>query len=172
MSQRALSRILGRTTRQIRAMEAEGLPVRADGRRKFYDVAKVVVWFIERERRRVHSGATAAAEREARLRKLQAQARREELEVARLEGSLYTLEEVEQVVIKPLTQLRGQLLALPGRFAPFLPMPPAEAHALLIPLRDQMMNDLADYLRDVMKSIDSDIEPPSPIQGAPEGGSR
>ena len=116
VTKRELAGILGLSTRQIENLEAEGLPRRADKNRKFYPIPDAVRWYVDRERRR----AEPTDFEEARARKMAAEARLAELMLAREEGKLLAIDDVEREWRQVLERLRAKLLSVPSRYAPAL----------------------------------------------------
>src|SRR5690606_3285343 len=93
VTQRELADILGLTTRQIRNLEAAGLPHRAEGNRKLYPIPDAVIWYRDRAVESALADAQPTQFEEARAREMIARAEKAELEVARLRGELIHIDD-------------------------------------------------------------------------------
>lgn len=115
-SQTEIAEILGLTTRQIRNLEGEGMPHRAEGNRKLYPLPGAVQWYYQREIAR----AMPTDFEEAKARKMAAEAALAELELAQAEGRIVTVDDMEKMLSSPLYRLRAKMLSLPSKWAPSL----------------------------------------------------
>lgn len=153
VSQTELAEFLGLTTRQIRNLDAEGLPHRAEGNRKFYPIPEAVEWYYQGK------GQPTAIE-EAERRKAVADARMSELKVAQLEGKLVPVELHERRVVALLDRIRAPLLNIPGNHAPAVEAArtPAEAQSVLERIRDETMYSLVALAEEIEDDPDFGAE--------------
>lgn len=144
VTQSELALILGLTTRQIRNLEAAGMPHRAEGNRKLYPLPDAVHWYRDRAVESALAEAQVTDYEEAKAREMKARADRAELEVARMRGELIHVNDLEALFTAPLAQMRARLLALPGRIAGALPMSPVEALEIIEPIVHEFMAELSE----------------------------
>lgn len=144
VTQKQLAGILGLTTRQVRNLEAAGIPHRAEGNTKLYPLPGAVQWYRDRAVETALAEAQSTDYDEAKAREMKARADKAELEVARLRGELIHVDDLEALLSAPLSQMRARLLALPGRIAGALPMQPADALELIEPIVYEFMEELAE----------------------------
>ena len=87
---------------------------------------------------------------EADLRYKEARAERMELEVSELRGTMHRAEDVAVVVNDMIAQVRGGIMALPGRLAVDCAeaKTPVEAAAIIKSVVDDLLNEMADYKYD------------------------
>lgn len=142
--QKELAQILGLTTRQIRNLEAAGMPHRAEGNTKWYPLPDTVIWYTERKVESALTEAQRTDYEEARAREMAARAEKAELEVAKMRGELIHVDDLERLLSAPLAQMRARLLALPGRIASALPMPPVDALEIIEPIVHEFMAELSE----------------------------
>ncbi|MCK9494144.1 MAG: helix-hairpin-helix domain-containing protein [Dehalococcoidia bacterium] len=117
VSQVELARTIGLTTRQIRNLELEGMPHRADGARKYYPVPGALDWYIRRKEEAARAEFDFGDFERARARHEAARARLAEIQVAKEEGQLIPVEVVESVYgERMLDVLRSGILNMPGRW--------------------------------------------------------
>lgn len=117
VSQKELANsVLGLSARQIRNLEDEGLPHRADGRRKLYPIPEAVQWYLQHKKRKALERVEQADYDEAKARREQARARQEEIKLAKEEGRIITREAAEKTYGAALDQVRRELLNMPGRW--------------------------------------------------------
>lgn len=143
VTQSEFAELVGLTTRQIRNLEREGLPHRSDKNRKLYPVPTAIVWWSDRKTEKALAAVEVQAIDEARTRKMQVEAARAELELARAQGQLIHIDDLERLHQAPLATLRARLLALPGQIAAELPIEPIESLEIIEPLVHAMMQDLS-----------------------------
>jgi phage terminase Nu1 subunit (DNA packaging protein) len=146
ISQTELARTLGLSTQQIRNLEREGMPHRAEGRRKLYPRPGAVQWYV----RRKQEEATAAVEptdySAARARRELARARLAEIEVAKEEGKLIPQEVVEEIYgTRLLDVVRSGILNMPGRWGAQVVglSSPREGEALLKRVAAELLEELS-----------------------------
>lgn len=112
--QKELAAILGLSTRQIRNLEAEGMPHEAEGARKSYPIPDAVQWYVAREQER----AQPTDIEDAKKRKLTAEAETAELELARMRGQLVLVEDVVKEQARVYDHMRAKILATSAKAAP------------------------------------------------------
>ena len=144
LSQKEIAQLLGLTTRQIRNLEAEGMPHRAEGNRKLYPVPGAWRWYHQKELDRAVSEVQPTDYDEARAREMAARAEKAELEVKKMRGELVHVDDLEALYSQPLADLRSQLLALPGRVAAELPMDTVEALEIIERVVFEFMAELSE----------------------------
>jgi terminase small subunit / prophage DNA-packing protein len=114
VSQQGLAGILGLSTRQIRNLEAEGMPHEADGNRKTYPIPEAVQWYVAREQER----ATPTDFDEAKARKMAAEAETAELELARMRARLVAVDDVVKEQSRIYDHMRAKILSAGAKYAP------------------------------------------------------
>lgn len=156
MSQADLARILPLTTRQIRNLEADGLPHRADGNRKWYPIPEAVVWWRDREVAAALAGVQVSDLDRIKERKLEAEAAAKELELAERRGQLMRAAAARHTWAAVLTRLRSKVISFMGALAPQMVglENPREAKAIL----DRAMNELLAELRETADELEDDEE--------------
>jgi phage terminase Nu1 subunit (DNA packaging protein) len=138
VTQQQLADILGLSTRQIRNLEHEGLPLRAEGKRKLYPIPDAVRWYVQREQARVEP----TDYEEAKARKMAAEAELAEIQRDRERGRLLAIEDVEREHRKMLERLAAALKSAPAKYAPRLVgrrTVPEMMHALKAAIDDLML---------------------------------
>ena len=116
LTQKELAEVLPVKARQIRNLVKEGLPQEELGARTLYPLAECVRWYID-YRERVRDGDRSELG-EIKARKLTAQARLAEMEVAKADGELIPLVMHEERLGAILDRLRSKILAVPGSWSP------------------------------------------------------
>ena len=129
-------RISGYSVSAVEGMIAEGLPLTVTGgpgRPHKFDSARAIVWLLRRERERTRretlaecgyeeteaDGERRAARASTLNDRLQlAKVKREEIELAKLDGSVVEMETVETILTNLVATARARMLALPARLAP------------------------------------------------------
>jgi hypothetical protein len=107
---------LGITTRALLNYEKLGLPHAGSGASKRYPWPASREWFSDYLQ---DQAAPDGSDLEvARVRKWTAEAKRAEYELARTEGSMVAVADMERLLEDVLQRLRGQLLSLPKKLAP------------------------------------------------------
>ncbi len=119
-----LADILGVSLSTIDARIKKGLPFESKGRegRSYeFDTAKVINWTIEQIKEQ-HSNKVPLSDSfsEAKRRKLNAEAKKAEIELAKELGLVVMLDDVLPSFNEALMSLRTQLLNLPRRLTPLL----------------------------------------------------
>jgi phage terminase Nu1 subunit (DNA packaging protein) len=142
-SQKEFADIVGLSTRQVHNLERDGLPHRAEGRHKFYPLPAAIHWLRDRAVQRAVDESRPTSLDEVRLRESTARAELAELEVARQRGELVHVSDWEREFAEPLARMRARLLALPGRIASELPLPPVESVEVIERVVHEFMSELA-----------------------------
>lgn len=143
-TQKEFAEMVGLTTRQIRNLETEGLPHRAEGAKKFYPVPAAVLWIRDRDVKAAIARAQPTNFDDVRLREMTANAELAELEVMRVRGELIHRDDLERLYSAPLAQMRARMLALPGRIAADLPLPPVESVEVIERIVHEFMAELSE----------------------------
>lgn len=160
VSQAELSRILPLTTRQIHNLEREGMPHRAEGRRKFYPLPGAVDWYVRYRERLARSEMESTDYEEARARREAARARLAEMEVAREEGRLIPHDVVEEIFGQQmLGSLRAAIRNMPGRWGAQITglKSPREGEAALRQIADEMLEHLSGPVADELEAADEGL---------------
>lgn len=118
-----MARMLGVSTRAVQDMINAGCPVvdrGSPGQAAVMEVAAVLAWVRQRDRRSEDPRRSAASETAlgARARNAAAQAELREYELAQLRGELIRVSDVLPIVREELASVRARLLQIPGRVAP------------------------------------------------------
>jgi hypothetical protein len=144
VNQTELGRILPVTTRQIRNMEADGLPHRADGNQKLYPLPNAVVWWHERELKRALKAAEVSELDVLKARKLEAEAESKEIEVEERRGLLMPVAQHAQICGLVFDRIRTKLQALTASWPPLLVGldNEREIQAALIPAINEVLEEL------------------------------
>lgn len=109
-----------RTLQYIRKQEPNVLVYREKGKRVEYDIPACNTNLRKRERDLAVKEAEPTDLKDAQTRKMAAEARLAEIEVALAEGRVVTVEETAKRVQEDYAAVRAQLLTLPQRWAPQL----------------------------------------------------
>lgn len=109
-----------RTLQYIRKQEPNVLVYREKGKRVEYDIPACNTNLRKRERDLAVKEAEPTDLKDAQTRKMAAEARLAEIEVALAEGRVVTVEETAKRVQDDYAAVRAQLLTLPQRWAPQL----------------------------------------------------
>ncbi len=167
VTQTELAALLGLSTRQIRNLEAEGIPFRSDGRRKEYPVPDAIRWYVGRKQEEAERAVERTDYEEALARKTLAEARRAELQLAELEGSLIPRALAEQMLGRVLERIRSRLTAIPGVYSTQLAG--LSPRALVQPLRrmvQEVLGDLSGSADEIVRDPRrEEVEPSFPASG-------
>lgn len=144
MTRAEFGQIVGLSTRQLHNLEAQGLPHRAEGRRKFYPLPDAVLWIRQRDVENAVAKVQPTGFDDARAREMNARAEKAELEVAALRRQVLTVDDFDRRYSAALAQLRAALLALPGRIAAELPIAPVESLEIIEPIVHGFMAELSE----------------------------
>lgn len=114
ITQTELARRLDVTSRWIR--ELKGIPREPQG----YPWPECLHWYIEYQSDKKAGLSEETEEGSLEVRKLEAEVRILEVKLAKEEGSVIALDDLEQLLSAPLYRLRAKLLAMPSKWAPSL----------------------------------------------------
>lgn len=112
-----LASVMGVSLPAIDRWVREGCPVKQRGRRGIqweFSVPDVVAWWGNRERENA-AGTSTADENELRRRKLMAETRRAELELAKAASEVAPVAEFERATAKLMAAIRANILNVPAR---------------------------------------------------------
>ncbi len=118
VSKTELAGILGLTTRQITNLVDEGMPREVNGNRVIFDLPTAVQWYV-----RFKEGKSQLGDQEKKnltTRRLELEVKLAEHELAKADGSIVTLDYMEQQLGAVLQRIRAKVLNLPGKYAPAL----------------------------------------------------
>lgn len=154
VKQAELAAILGLTGRRVAQLCEDG--VIAKSSRGRYLLADCVQKYIAYKLEDAEAGIDAEIEREKRRAEAdlkKAKAARAKLEAAELEGNMHRSEDVEAAVTDLVYNIRGALIALPGRVAVDVAAVSTPAEASTIVRREvyAIMRELANYRYDPKK---------------------
>lgn len=113
-----VTRLSVRTLNYIRRDEPNVLVFRSKGKRVEYDLGACNANLRDRAAAQALKSAEPKDFEDARTRKMAAEARLAELELAAAERRMVPADETARLVESLLTQLRAQLVTLPGRHGP------------------------------------------------------
>ncbi len=114
LTQAELAKRLDVTSRWVR--ELRGLPREPQG----YPWPECLHWYIEYQSDKKAGIADDTEEGSLELRKLEAEVRILEVKLAKEEGSVIALDDLERLLSAPLYRLRAKMLSLPSKWAPSL----------------------------------------------------
>lgn len=125
INQKELAKRLELTPQRIRAMHDEGLEFKKEGRENLYPWPKTREWYADRkeEERRARAenagrrGGGSEIEKEARARKMAAQARLAEIELAKAQAALIPMTVHEEIVTQLAERLVAAIKNLPQSWA-------------------------------------------------------
>ncbi|HEX6925694.1 MAG TPA: hypothetical protein VF167_09690 [Longimicrobiaceae bacterium] len=140
LTQAELAKRLDVSTRWIR--ELRGMPREPQG----YPWPECLHWFIEYQSDKKARINEETEEGSLELRKLEAEVRILEVKLAKEEGSVVSLDDLEKLLSAPLYRLRAKLLAMPSKWAPALVgcRTIAEAQARLEAAVEEAMRSLSE----------------------------
>ena len=119
VSQKVLAQLLERSTRRVRVLiDNEGLPVvhPENGGRAQYDLREVIPWWVEYREGLVTPDVVSPLDA-ARLRNVELEVRKREIELAVIDGDLIRLQDLDEVVDEIGESFRSAVMSLPGTFA-------------------------------------------------------
>ena len=114
ITQAELAKRLDVSSRWIR--ELHDMPREPQG----YPWPECLHWFIEYQSDKKAGVSAETEEGSLEIRKMEAEVRILEVKLAKEEGSVVTLDDLEKLLSAPLYRLRAKLLALPSKWAPAL----------------------------------------------------
>jgi hypothetical protein len=162
LPQLTLAELFGVTVKSIQRWEEEGLPRNADGT---YPLAKCISWWGDRRARLAleEHGGESELDR-MRTRKLEAEARRAELELAREEGTLIPIDVHEERLEARCQQLAARCKGL-GRYLGDVLSATADVDAMAL------LERIGDDLLRALMEVASEIEEPEALEVEEEGES-
>lgn len=146
MGQAELATLFRVTTKTIQTWDRQGLRGARVGTEAKYNAAEAVAWALERAK------GDDPKER-AQLRKLEAEARRVELEVRTAERALIPVTTHTSRLAEVLVRLRARLLAAPGAWAPRL------VGLKTVPEALQRTRDLVNELLEALNAAADEVIP-------------
>jgi hypothetical protein len=114
ITQAELAKRLDVSSRWVR--ELKGIPREPQG----YPWPECLHWFIDYQSDKKAGISAETEEGSLELRKMEAEVRILEVKLAKEEGSVVTLDDLERLLSAPLYRLRAKLLAMPSKWAPSL----------------------------------------------------
>jgi phage terminase Nu1 subunit (DNA packaging protein) len=162
LTQREAAQELNLSTRQVNRLVDEGLPTQNDRGVVRYAFPACTHWYIQRLRdlaKARHHGDESRQELERR--KLEAQARLAEMDVAERERRLLPIDYIEHQLTLCLERLRAKMLNFPGQWAPHLVgcKTAAESQAKLQMAIAEAMQALSETGEDPELDADDDQDP-------------
>lgn len=140
LTQAAVARALGVTTRQIHRWREMGLPSHGEGRRLRLYLPEVIAWFVEHKTKQ--QGRVDISE--AKARRQMAEAERAEIKLAQERADLVSIEVYESELDGMVGRLAAVLKSFPSRWSPQLvgSASPGEVRAMLGRGVRELMDDL------------------------------
>ena len=142
------------STRQVRNLEAEGLPYRAEKNEKWYPPTSIA-WYWERKEREIRADAEDSDYQRALTRKTMADAKVAELKAAQLEEGLIPMAVHQEVLGRVLDRVRARFRNIPGSWADRL-VGVSDPKRMLILLRE-MVDDVSSELSSEADSVVANI---------------
>ena len=171
VNQTELADIFGVSVVTLRNWERRGCPVVQKGRKGAaaqYNTADVARWREQQAAAAAEGDDRSVDEAEGKRRKVVAEARLVELELAREEGALVEIEAVGQEVDAVLARVRAGLLAIPASLALLLANEPDPNV-----IRDRVFGEISSVLNELSSTYGGDAgsveaaAPAAAIHGAP-----
>lgn len=120
LRQKVLAEYLDLDPRQIRNLEKKGLPTRAVKGETRYPWPKCLHWYLDFKLQSLKGKGTAKRVLEARIRKLEAEAERAELDLLERRSELVAFTFMERELTAVLERVRAVMLSFKGKWAPEL----------------------------------------------------
>jgi hypothetical protein len=121
LSQKELAERLLITSRQVHNLVELKMPRHGDDGKAYFLWPECFRWYVaHREQRAAAKNGNSEEKDGVYKRKLEAETRLQEIELAKEEGQLVTLDYMERQYAGMLDRLRAHLLNLPGKYAPSL----------------------------------------------------
>lgn len=120
LNQTELAEWLLLSTRQVRNLEAEGMPVKSDDGKKFYVWSDVFAWYLERKQQEAierAGGKAGSGMQGAELRKAVAEAELAELRLQKLRREVVPIAEYRGELGRILGAVRARIVGMPGEWA-------------------------------------------------------
>lgn len=144
VSVQVVAAALGITTRRVQQLAKEGMPQLARGE---YDLGACVAWYVAGREAAAKQEAAPTTLEEAKLRLINAQADKAELEHQVAQRQYLHIDDVEKLVRQPLERVRARLLSLPSKVAPQVPPVDTLAGARVL---------LEDAVREVLSELQAE----------------
>ena len=143
LTQTQFAELTGRTTRQIRNWEKGGLPVRVDGKRKWYGRGAMEFW-LENEIAKALEKMEVSESKRLRVRKLQAETEAKEYELERLRGTLLPVAFMEAEFDDVCALMRSEIESMAPRYAADVrPEDPGAGELVLDKIAEELLASLA-----------------------------
>ncbi len=157
-SKKRVAEVLGLTTRQITNLVEEGMPREVSGNKVIFDLPTAVQWYVRYKEKR--SAVGDEEKKNLTTRRLELEVKLAEHELAKAEGSIVTLDYMEQQLSAILQRLRAKVLNLPGKYAPALVglRTIAESQTRLEAISTEIITALSDTGED--PELDDDADAP------------
>lgn len=145
------------TTRQIRNLEAKGLPHRADGNRKRYPLVECVQWWADYEKSKAMKAAKLSELDAMKTRKLEAEAEQKELDLAVRREELLEVDDVRKTWTEVFTRLRARIVAAQGALPPLVAGydTPREVQPIITPFFDDLIDTLRETVEEAVANADA-----------------
>lgn len=118
LSKKAFAALFGLTTRQISNLIDDGLPREVEGNRVYIPVPIGPRWYVEWKAGKLTLPAGDEEKKTLTTRRLEVELRLAELELAKAEGAVVTLDYMEAQLEGAAQRLRAKHLNIPGKYAP------------------------------------------------------
>ena len=145
--------MVGLTTRQIRNLEAKGLPVRSRKNRKWYPLPDAFRWYLAFREEIAREELEATPYDEALARKTLAEAKIRERELARLDETLVPMVLLDQTLGRVLDRVQARIRNIPGAWSERL-VGIDDPRQMLVRLRemvDEVSSDLSDSAEAIVR---------------------
>lgn len=116
LTQSEAAQLLRLSTRQIRNLEAAGMPARGDGAKRWYRWSEVHPWFVQYKQREVSPSDAETWK----IREQAARAQKAEIELAASRGEVVRVDDALALLSSILETHRRAAAAIPNRWAPAL----------------------------------------------------
>lgn len=161
MNQTEFATAVSLSTRQVRNLEAEGLPCRSEKNEKWYP-PEALSWYWERKEREIRADAADSDYQRALTRKTLADARMAELKAAQLEEALIPMAIHQEVLGRVLDRIRARFRNIPGSWADRLVgiTEPGRMLVLLREMVDEVSSELSSDAENIVANVRRQEIPP------------
>jgi len=164
-----IAKLLDMTPRRVQQLVKEGILPKPIARGQ-YEIVPCVVAYIQHLKGSLNGEAGDLLSERARLVRIQAD--RQALELAKSEGDLISLQEVEQGWSELIVSFRDRLLALPAQIAPTITyQTEREAERILTDHISTALTELSNWEHDDENNPATGIDPDGKPSGAASGTS-
>ena len=147
LSQKELAEMTGKTTRQIRNWEKDGLPCRAEGNKKLYPARAAILHWHKIEVAKAIENAEASESQALRTRKLEAETEGKEYELERLRGTLVPVAFMDSEFDEVCSRMRNEIEGMAPRYAADVrPEDPGAGELVLDKIAEELLTALAGVL--------------------------